>query len=566
MKNYYPSLFETSMSIIKPYIATGNSSVLIDKIDDDIIRRVDDKKREDLITQEYFDSAQPKLKKYLQDYLIAAKVDITDIDSYQAKFGDFWDYQVELSKSEETSKKVNKPTQTYEFDADVISILTEYYNQHSKKQDWETFLSLLPNGLIRQPLNEFFTLLSRIILGDEKIIKDEIKGERLVLNKEEQEKWKKDMIDYLYSFHDIEELNKGNIYKDEILKSGNFLKTLFNIDEKGVGRGEIMLCYMFNKAKASGGSLSYDVILLNGITYEVKEYTKDIGGIRLGTEGKLTRYKFWRNVQNSVYDAEAIYNEYNKELKDNVKPFLYKIWGYVADDRQKEGSYKKAISAGVSAGELGDVNLNILKMWYYLAHELILSQTADLPEDIYNRLSKMYYVNNPEQLDDDLDAAAEQYFNQNPELDKFIVFRPDQVNIVDKKGFNFKTITQAAVKFLESDLSNKDIHLAKIAFKKWKDEVQKTIDQLKDKEDKQALREVLSGVSYLDFYEKEQEEEYEKGFSAKKKEKYQKQLTDWEKRYNQLINNPKKTKKEKDKWIASNPKPELKESYYPELF
>jgi len=574
MLDYYPRLYEISVNSIKPYISTGASSVLIDPIDDDIIRRVEDKRRNDIITQEYVDTSALKLKKYLRDYLIAAKVDINNIDSYEAKFGDFWDYQIEFYRMEKADKKTEKTVESYNFDEDAIIILTEFFKENNKKEDWTTFLNLIPNGLIKQPLNELFTLLSRIILGDEDEIKDEIKGERLILNKTQQDKWKKDIVNYLYSFDDIKELNKGNFYKNEILKSGTFLKTLFNINETGIGRGEMMLCYMFEKSKASGGGLSYDVILLNGITYEVKEYIGDKGGIRLGTEGKLTRYKFWRYIQSSVYDAEEIFNEYNKKLKDNLKPFFYKIWSYVADNKQKEGSYNKAISAGVSAGELSDANLNILKMWYYLAHELLKfgHKYIDLPEDIYNRLSKMVYVNNPEQLEESLETAAEQYFSQNPELDEFIVFRPDKINIVKSKGFSFKTITQAAVKFLETELSNKDINLAKTAFGKWKNEIEKTIKDFEEIEDKNAMEDVLKGLSYLDFYYKEQEEEYEKKYSKKQKAKYKKSLLKWKSLQKTLEKNLKKMKnleakkRKKAKWIKKYPKPVLKESFYPQLF
>jgi len=105
MLDYYPRLYEISVNSIKPYISTGASSVLIDPIDDDIIRRVEDKRRNDIITQEYVDTSALKLKKYLRDYLIAAKVDINNIDSYEAKFGDFWDYQIEFYRMEKADKK-----------------------------------------------------------------------------------------------------------------------------------------------------------------------------------------------------------------------------------------------------------------------------------------------------------------------------------------------------------------------------------------------------------------------------------------------------------------------------
>ena len=416
--------------------------------------------------------------------------------------------------------------------------------------------------------------MSKIVTDEQSIINTQIESEKLNLNKTDQTRWKEDMVKYLYSFNKIEELNKGNFYKDELLKPQSFLRTLFHIKETGIGRGEIMLCYMFEKAKASGGGLSYDVVLLNGITYEVKDYVRDKGSIRLGTEGKLGRYNFWEHIKKSVNAGEEIYHVFNKELKDNIQPFYFKIWGYIADDKQKGRSYNKAISAGVMAGELSDANLNILKMWYYLSHELITmgKNKLDLPEEIFNRLSRLEYINKPEQLDKDLDTAAEQYFNQNPELDLFIVFRSNKVNIANKKDFSFKTITQAAVKFLENELSNKDIHIAKTAFDKWKKSIEKTSNEMKDIEDKKTMKEIIKGTTYLDFYNEAQDIEFEKKFTEKKKNKHKKNLTVWKSKRATLDKNLKKMKKpnaikaKKAKWIKDNPKPVLKESFYPQLF
>ena len=63
--SFYPRLNEISNNVIKPYVASGNASILIDPTIDDEIRRVEDKRRSDKITQEYVDSAATKLKKYL---------------------------------------------------------------------------------------------------------------------------------------------------------------------------------------------------------------------------------------------------------------------------------------------------------------------------------------------------------------------------------------------------------------------------------------------------------------------------------------------------------------------
>ena len=86
-----------------------------------------------------------------------------------------------------------------------------------------------------------------------------------------------------------ESLNKIN-YKSGI----NF--ELFNLDDKGLGKGEILLASLFRGSQIQGGTTSYDLVLA-GQQYEIKDYTKRANAsIRLGTKGSVTRFKFWDEI------------------------------------------------------------------------------------------------------------------------------------------------------------------------------------------------------------------------------------------------------------------------------
>ena len=556
-----------SISNIRSYVAFKNSSIItLDEVDSNEVKAVDDKKRKDFITKRCFDSVNSmKIRTYLSDFLKKKQIDINDLDHSQITFGEFWDFQVEVYKHDEMSKeKKIKEVAEFSFSEDYMEALHKFYEDHDKKKEFNEFIKNIPNGLIKQPLNEFFGILTKIVSDRNETVVDEIKGRRLKLDRSDQDKWKTDAINFLYRFEKIEELNHESFYKDELLKPGTFINTLFYIEEKGVGRGELLICYLYSGAVAQGGSMAYDVVLLNGKKYEVKEYVGDRSGIRLGTEGKLLRFNFWKDIEKTISVATQLFEDYKDELKKYLPFTFYKMWYYVIDDKKKGDSFSKAVAAGVKAGELGNANMNILKMWYYLAHELVIINKYSkitVPEEVANSLSKLHYVSDPLKLDDDLEDVSNKYFEQNPELDSFIVFRPDKVNIVEKGGFKYYLITQAAVKFLETELSTKTDSKAKIAFRQWKEKASKTIEEFKTSDDKYVLQDAVEKLSYKDFYDNLIYSEHEKKYSETSEKETKKKHANWLKRHDQMEKSLDKYKTEKSKekckttWLMKNPNP-----------
>jgi len=574
-ENYYPKLSEIlnemSISVIKPYISMKSTSlILLNEVDDDIIEAVDSVERDDYITKDIVDKAAlPSFKNNLNNFLITKGISIDDLDNETITFGEFWDYQVELAKNKESDiakKNARLKSENYYFTPESIETLNNFYAEHEKGEQFKQFVDNIPNGLIRQPLNELFTIMCKIVNEETTSLVDEIKGRKLNLNKQDQNQWKEDMIKYLYSFNEIDELNQNSFYQEQILKPETFINTLMYIDEKGVGRGELLLCYLYEGATAQGGGTSYDVVLLNGKKYEVKEYLNDKGGIRLGTEAKLTRFPFWRNIQKTVDIAGDIMTDYEQELKESISDYFFRMWKYVVNDKREGDSFNKTITAGVRAGELSTLNLNILKMWYYLAHELIVKSEYEksiISDDVISQLTTLKYVNNPEQLDLDLENVSLKYFEDNEDLDAFIVFRPFKANIVEKGGFAFNTITQAAVKFLETDLSKKSVSAAKTAFLKWKQEMQKSIEEFDSKKDQKALKDILNKTYYRDFFKPEISIPFKEKHKTNVEKEYETKHKRWENRYKQMLKSIQKFKRKetqddkKIKWLNRNPEPVL---------
>ncbi len=98
--------------------------------------------------------------------------------------------------------------------------------------------------------------------------------------------------------------------------SDKFEIGLFNIDAKGIGKGEVYCCWRFANSSIEGGTKSFDVTV-NNVTYEVKDYSgpkADEGkpekenkkSIRVGVEGTVSKFPVWKTILRTVDMLEKI--------------------------------------------------------------------------------------------------------------------------------------------------------------------------------------------------------------------------------------------------------------------
>jgi hypothetical protein len=274
----------------------------------------------------------------------------------------------------------------------------------------------------------------------------------------------------LYSQQEMSEeaLNKIN-YKSGI----NF--ELFNLDDKGLGKGEILLAALFGGSQIQGGTTSYDLIF-GGQQYEIKDYTKRANAsIRLGTKGSVTRFKFWDEITNTLTRISQLqgidspkfdFNEYFEQ------PFLDSI-NYLNDRR-----------SFIMAGNLNLRDKRNLEQFYLSANKLnsdidgytnvilrgpnttpiemsieplkktgekiVLTPIPDNSQDITyinTELRRLRYVRNPELLDSDLQAAVDEIVGNDL---LFIVFRNNRVNVTN--DFRYYVSDAGRVRIVEKSI------------------------------------------------------------------------------------------------------------------
>jgi len=582
--SFYPTLFEAEEEEIlnipsielKKYVGKTSSKVKSDPVNDQILK-VDDKTRDDIITWEFVKKAGGNLKKFLREYLTEAGYDVDDnllrfkknqpTDELSVTFGEYWDYQVDLLKYD-LGQKDESPEEEKEDTGEVVDVvkiddvfdiskeLLSFYRDKGKEGEFTEWLSNIPsNSKIVFGVNLLMDLLHRLVTNTTVKpldIKKVVKNKNLQvtsIDKAAQDRWKLDMIEYVGHYDDPGTVN--DIYIKKILKHGEFLNALFMLEDQGVGRGELLMTYLISGSTFPGGGESYDLLITEGNTYELKDYSNieksgkgAIDSIRLGTGGKLTRFEFWKNLEKSIQVAKGISSELDeKDMAKLLDPYLLTLWKYfVSDDNYVKNT--KAISSAVSAGEVSDERLRLIKLWFYLVHELVQRGTKVGGKDQYtlavlkgpnaipktvsispvnsddlksgkeltieteknvqralDQLATLKYVKNPDQFQIDMDDVANEYFKHNTDIDYFLVFRPDKINIIGENGFAFAKITQAAVKIIEKEYIRAD-DTAKKAFDNWKNAIDKA-GKLASTEEKKSYDDIKKSLSYKDFFQTE---------------------------------------------------------------
>ena len=274
--------------------------------------------------------------------------------------------------------------------------------------------------------------------------------------------------------------------------SGKMDNIMFNIDAKGVGKGEIMWAWK-TMAQVQGQGESFD-LQIGSIKYEVQDYAGSSGAIRAGVEASVSKFPFWDQILATVKVIQKIDNKKAWDLiPDDIplKAEILKIKDYILT--------RVAEEIKIVTGEFNKKDVKNYKDFYTIANKLLSvtdtgfnqvifkgpnqkpvsfridpTTSKDLPtgksgsitittsdvaggvslETLTNYLNELTYVRSPKQWEKDLTAAVDEIIIGGPA--KFwMVFRgkatsPNMKIIPKAKGnFTFHSISQNGVKFKE---------------------------------------------------------------------------------------------------------------------
>ena len=279
----------------------------------------------------------------------------------------------------------------------------------------------------------------------------------------------------------------GNISEPELNKidlTNPLVRHLFNIETKGLGKGEVLIAAVVSGAVMQGGGKSYD-IESNGQSYEVKNYSnpkKKSASIRLGTKATVTRFKVWDEITFTFKLLSQL-----RGTLDSPKFDLKTVGG---DELIDAIAYLDNRREFILAGNLNLTDKRYLDKFYREAHQLnseitgytniILRGPNEIPIEmsiepisgpdgdsfivrpikdesrnanyINTELRRLKYVRNPDLLDNDLQDAVNEIVGDNL---TFIVFRSNRINVT--RDFRYAVIDAGRVRIVEKDITPEDI-------------------------------------------------------------------------------------------------------------
>lgn len=251
---------------------------------------------------------------------------------------------------------------------------------------------------------------------------------------------------------------------------------LFNLEPKGMGKGEIFLAAAFAGAQAQGGGQSFDMIS-NGQNFEIKDYRVGKSkSIRLGTKGSVTRFKFWDEiittlkridqlrgtVENPKYDFHKYFDqplldavayldsraEFIRAGNLNMKDKMYLEQFYAEANKINSDiqGYTNVILRGPNATPV-EMSIEPIQR---SGDKIVITPIQDGSQDITyinSELRRLEYVRNPSKLDVDLQEAVDQIVGDNL---TFIVFRRERVNVT--RDFRYVVIDAGRIRIIEKDI------------------------------------------------------------------------------------------------------------------
>jgi hypothetical protein len=283
------------------------------------------------------------------------------------------------------------------------------------------------------------------------------------------------MFNLLGSLKSPEELTPNLLYGNRNSAMGR----LFDLKERGTGKGELAIAWLIKNAKIQGGAESYDLDI-NGKKYEIKDWSSEGNTpILTGVKSKVTNFEFWREIVDTLRRLDKLVGYSTKSKFDFSLYFPDKFVKTVSDLLSQQSN--------ILSGEVGIERLNLLKDFYIQASQLnetssgytnlILRGPNEKPIElsimplsvndikgdtititkastdnsltyIITELKRLKYVRQPSDFDKDLQIAVDQI----TEGITYIVFRKNKINIVSPGGFKPHTISISSLKFIEKDL------------------------------------------------------------------------------------------------------------------
>jgi hypothetical protein len=287
-----------------------------------------------------------------------------------------------------------------------------------------------------------------------------------------------ELVGYLYSAKTPTDL-KTNMYSNR----GSVLGRLFDQKPTGLGKGEALIAWLIRGAVIQGGGESYDVIINNKDTFEVKDYSNGNSAIRAGVKSKVSNFEFWREISDTLSRIDKLTGYSAGKPKFDISK-------YFSAEMTGAANYLMGRKGTIMSGECNLTDFKNLNKFYEEASKVennlqgytnvILrgpnSKPIELSIDlldpsqvtgdtitfnvaksdqtgtyILSELKRLKYVRNPKDLQVDMQTAV----NQIHAGLTYIVFRKNTINITT--DFVPAAVSTSSLYFVERSIKEPTI-------------------------------------------------------------------------------------------------------------
>ncbi len=366
---------------------------------------------------------------------------------------------------EEKKSIKNKSINSYDF-FNVSYAIVSQASAYNKEKEFLDFLDSIPqNKYTQKSINYLLSVL---------------------------DEWKEEIF-----WEELRSYKNPFDFKGYVIPEEGIISQMYEYEEKGYGKGEILFCFFFEGAKMMGGTESHDIVLENDyvgkLIFELKA-PKLKEAFRLG-KGKLQQFPFNKPI---IKTFEIIKDIFKKFEEDDIKKSIGDILFYCLKDvLELEYFYST---------EFSKEKLQHLLMLYRYLHEFIdnnddtyaceisyvyymndYSSSMDIafngeydykPSSLLGMFKTIPYVIDPDLLLRDLDKSPQIYFDHNGNINYFVIFRNREIKFCKGHDLIFYNITESAVQIIENDvIINKKVYEENLAWDKWKNDKSKSLDE-----------------------------------------------------------------------------------------
>jgi len=243
-------------------------------------------------------------------------------------------------------------------------------NRYKHRDLWNYRISLFENGFItvkdkeKKPKeftdyglptdqNSFINRLPLTLSDKSKVID--------ILNMHSME----DASDYCYC--EDSSLYSILLYLKEIYTEGHLLNDLYSFKCDAVGKGEVLMAFLFRDSTINGVTASFDLSLVD--SEEGVEIKAPVPGasFRIGVQGSIGSSFFFSHILNARRTLEILFKQHGEDwFKDTTSSHFFEL----SKQFLTKGDWKKerALSSAIDYAEINASRLNLFKLWFFLTH------------------------------------------------------------------------------------------------------------------------------------------------------------------------------------------------------